>query len=199
MLVHGYIARSTILLIIGLVMLASGDARGDLPKGGDYFYGGIHSAKTGGKLCLFFYATRSGFVSPKPDLGRRVLAAITSDASELDDLVSLSHVLTDEVTIEGHPVKTMLRAGVFPSPAATIAAEPVKDPDPVRFQPAGIRSIRELRKRFGPSTDREQWSGGIADQLGVSGIVEWWGSSGVHAGADGTISHVLVRVRARGE
>lgn len=199
MSIHGSITRTALLLTIGLATLASAAARGDTRKGADYFYGGIRAANSAGRLCLFFYAARSRFASPTPDLGRRVLVAISSNATELDNLVSLSHVLTDDSTIDGHATKTMLRAGVFPSPTTTIGVKPLESPDPVRFQPAGIRSIRDLRKRFGASSDREQWSGDVPEQLGLSGIVEWWGSTGVHVAADGMITHVLIRVNAQGK
>ena len=69
--------------------------------------------------------------------------------------------------------------------------------DPETFQPAALKSLKEVKAKFGEPPEQELWSQKIARDLGLNGVVYWWGGVGVAADARGSITHVLLRMEPK--
>ena len=94
--------------------------------------------------------------------------------------------------IQGKKAEDMLVIGLYPR--VGIAAKRVVR-DPVTFTSGTTTTRNEVTRAFGEPAEKELWMGQAPDDLGLKGVVYWWGHVGVAASGEGTITHVLVRER----
>ena len=159
---------------------------------GGYFHAGIRHAGTGKQIALFLDPSRTTFpasLSNKDEL----IKLVAANASQLTNLVDVIWILTDNVVIQGKDAKGMLHITLFPMQGSSVIDKTAIE-DPLTFQPAALKSLKEIKAKFGEPNEQELWSSKVARDLGLNGVVYWWGGAGVAANAGGSITHILLRM-----
>jgi len=97
-------------------------------------------------------------------------------------------------TFHGKSRADMLHIAIY-----TIKSVPMDDKKfkvPCRFQPGSLTKLDDVIKKHGKPTEQESYGvGELASSIGLHGIVSWWGSVGIAASVDDTITHIFVRER----
>ena len=161
---------------------------------GGYFNAGIRSTSTNKQIALFFDPSRTTF--PAPSNRDELFKSVAANASDLTRVFDLIPVVTDNNLIKGLPAKGMLHIALSPVQGTSVIDKTLIE-DPETSQPAALKSLQEVKAKFGEPTEQELWSQKIAHDLGLNGVVYWWGGVGVAADARGSITHVLLRTEPK--
>jgi hypothetical protein len=64
---------------------------------------------------------------------------------------------------------------------------------PVTFSPGSLKHFNEAIKKFGQPVEKELWSSKATKDIGLDGLVYWWGGVGAAISKDITFTHILIR------
>ena len=161
---------------------------------GGYFHAGIRDAETDKQIALFLDPSRTSFTSSASDksYAHKLVQSVAANASRLTSLIDVVGIFTDNVVIQGKAARGMLHIVLFPIQGTSVIDKTAIQ-DPLTFQPAALKSLKEIKAEFGEPSEQELWSFKIAQDLGLNGVVCWWGGVGVAANVGGSITHVLLR------
>ena len=149
----------------------------------------VYLAGTGEGVNLFLDPARSSVkVTPAAEAtGNEMLQAVASNSDDLVSLFKVCQEFSAESAIGDEEAGKMLHLAVFPQRDEGLTDRVVS------FGAGVTRNLAEVATQCGQPTGREWWAGGNMQELGMSGVVFWWGHVGVAAGEDGEITHVLLR------
>lgn len=187
----------TFFLIVGLCpMLAFSQTKPSQEKQLAKFDGAMSpSWKTpeGMVAPLFIDITVSQFQPIEPQKAAEILKSVSAEGSELGDMIT---VLANIYEVEAPVIKDVhISQGytlvlVYPV-KGTIGAGELKNP--VTFTPGPVTDLKQVINKFGEPTSKQIWSEVVTRQIGLDGILCWWGEIGIAANDAGKITHVLRR------
>lgn len=149
-------------------------------------------ADTGEEINLFLDPVRQSVpVTTEADIsGAKLLRSVADNGAYLLNLLLACQNFSVDNVIGSKPTGEMLHMVVFPR---RDIQGPGRDRGAVSFTPGPLRDLTEVAEHLGTPTAREWWAGSNMQELGMSGVVFWWGQVGVSADDDGQITHVLLR------
>jgi hypothetical protein len=157
-----------------------------------------------GRFALFHDQSRKTITAGDTKITDAILKSVADNSNQLEAASpSMIKMLLKEFNLDVITPKSknpaqkkslvdMLCIAAFPAKGAKIKrAKWVKNP--IVFVPGQVKSLEEIKSKYGVPDEEQQWSMPVAKQLGISGIVSWWGRVGVAINPEGTITHVFLR------
>lgn len=189
--------RQTMFVLICVLVSLSGFAQETPTRqfDGGYFHAGICAAETNKHIALSVNPSRTTFPASLSNRDE-LIKSVTANASELTLRFDIIWVLTENLVIQGKAAKGMLHIALFPIQRTSVIDKTTIE-DLITFQPAARISMKEVKAKFGEPSEQELWSFKIAQDLGLNGVVYWWGGVGVAENVGGSITHVLLRMEPK--
>jgi len=164
-----------------------------------YLYTGISlysSGKKSGTIALIFNSSRTTFPGSLANRDE-FIESIAENASDLAGSFDVIWRFTGKlVNEEGDSVSKMLHIAVYPKQGIS-GIDKKKIKDPKIFLPATLKSLKEVMTKFGDPSEKELWSLAVGQAFGLNGIVYWLGDAGIAADAEGSITHILLRMEPK--
>ena len=190
-------------LVVACVMLASHSlaraeqTNADQPRQFEVIGNPAFSLPDGRTVPLFITAAtaESPLSGPANVNQDEILTSVAAEGAELRKGVEVSKLMLASKMLFSFRVK-----GEEAENMLLVTAHPQKRPgrkkifkNPVTFTPGSLTRLADVIGKFGQPTETQFWSSEPAKDLGLDGLVHWWGEVGVSASTDGAITHVLVR------
>jgi hypothetical protein len=186
------------MFVLTCVLISPSGFGQETPKrkfDGGYFNAGIRSAQTGKQIPLFLDPSRTTFPASASNRDE-VIKSVAANFSDLTTILDVIHIFTDDIEIKGKAAKEMVHIVLYPVEGTPVIDKKLIEP-PQTFQPGPLKSLKEIKAKFGEPGEQELWSGKTVQNLGLNGVVHWWGYVGIAANEKGSITHVLIRTEPK--
>lgn len=144
---------------------------------------------------LFIDITLSEFqpADPKKAATDEILKSISAEGSDLGKMLGVLTLIyqSQAPEIKGVTAATGYTLVLVHRAKGIVGAGELKNP--VTFTPGPLTDLKQVVSKFGEPANKQIWSDELTRQVGLDGIVCWWGEIGIAANESGKITHVLRR------